>query len=229
MNIHSFVARNNRENSPEKPQKRTILGAERRVFEGKLELRASKKGSGPGQIVGYAAKYNKLSQDLGGFFEKLLPGCFDDVMQDDCRCLRNHDDDHLLGRTRAGTLELLLDEIGLMYTCDLPDTSAGRDTAESIRRGDMSGSSFQFNIAMDGQSWDFDGPSPMRSISRIGRLYDVSPVTNPAYLDTDVDMRSFQSALEGRKALEQAETVRKYVFFANARLWLRAAQPERSA
>src|SRR6185295_11760977 len=107
-----------------------------------------------GQMVGYAAKYDKLSQDLGGFLEKLAPGCFNDVMEDDTRCLRNHDDDNLLGRTASGTLELILDKIGLMYACELPDTQVGRDTAEMIRRGDMSGSSFQFSIAMDGQNWD---------------------------------------------------------------------------
>lgn len=217
MNIHSFIARQNAGN-----------GLERRAFEGGLELRASKSGKGPGQIVGYAAKYDKLSQDLGGFFEKLAPGCFNDVMDDDCRCLRNHDDDNLLGRTASGTLELIFDKVGLMYVCDLPSTQVGQDTAESVRRGDMSGSSFQFLIAMDGQEWDWDGPKPMRTITKIGRLYDVSAVTNPIYLDTSVDMRSFEAALENRKAIE-SEVVRKYVFFANARLWLGAADFQKGA
>src|SRR5882757_4399416 len=109
MNIHAFIAKNNREN-----------GLHTGYFEGQIELRAAKKGSGPGQMVGYAAKYDKLSQDLGGFFEKLAPGCFNDVMEDDTRCLRNHSDDNLLGRTASGTLELILDKIGLMYACELP-------------------------------------------------------------------------------------------------------------
>lgn len=220
MNVHSFIAQKNLEN-------RAFLGSERRIFEGDLELRAAKKGSGPGQMCGFAAKYDKLSQDLGGFFEKLAPGCFSDVMDDDTRCLRNHEDDNLLGRTASGTLELMLKKEGLYYCCELPDTQVGRDTAESIRRGDMSGSSFQFRVAMDGATWDFDGPSPLRTVTKLARLYDVAPVTNPAYIDTDVDMRSFQSALESRKAAE-TERVRKYVFFAKARLWLATAQPERA-
>lgn len=173
-------------------------------------------------MCGYAAKYDKLSQDLGGFFEKLAPGCFNDVMEDDCRCLRNHSDDNLLGRTVSGTLELSLDKTGLYYCCELPDTTAGRDTAESIRRGDMSGSSFQFMVAMDGSDWDFDGPKPLRTITKIGRLYDVAPVTNPAYLDTDVDMRSFQSAMEKRNAL-QTEIVRRSIAHAKARVQLAKA------
>jgi hypothetical protein len=213
MNVHSFIAQNNRKN-----------GLERRVFEGELELRASKSGKGPGQIVGYAAKFNKRSQDLGGFLEDLAEGCFDDVMDDDCRCLRNHIDDNLLGRTASGTLELTLDKVGLMYTCDLPNTQVGQDTAESIRRGDLSGSSFQFRIAQGGDVWNFDGPKPVRTVTRISRLYDVSAVTDPAYLDTSVDMRSFEAALESRKAFEEAEKVRRYLYIAKARLWLGAAQ-----
>jgi uncharacterized protein len=199
------------------------LRPEKRVFEGKIELRAALSGTGPGRLAGYAAKYNKLSQDLGGFFEKLAPGCFNSVMKDDVCCLRNHNDDNLLGRTFSGTVGLMLDDVGLMYECELPDTTVGRDVAELIRRGDMRGSSFAFNIAMDGQEWDFDGPSPLRTITKMGRLYDVSPVTNPAYLDTSVDMRSFQAALERRNAL-QAEIVRRSNFMSHAKARLLLAK-----
>jgi HK97 family phage prohead protease len=226
MNIHTFIARENRSNSrvltPENMEKMPISGVEKRVFVGEIELRASKKGSGPGEIVGYAAKYNKISQDLGGWVEKLAPGCFDDCMEDDVCCLRNHGDDNLLGRTTAGTCILSLDDVGLKYTCDLPDTQCGRDTAVLVARRDMRGSSFQFSIAMDGQEWDWDGPKPLRTVKRVGRLYDVSPVTNPAYLDTDVDMRSFRAALEAHKEL-QAEIVRRSLSLAKARLRLAAA------
>ena len=194
---------------------------EKRVFVGQVELRASKSGNGPGLMCGFAAKYNSLSQDLGGFVEKLAVGCFDGVMNDDTRCLRNHFDDNLLGRTTSGTLVLSLKPEGLWYECDLPDTSVGRDTAVLIGRRDMSGSSFQFTLAMDGQEWDWDGPKPLRTITRVGRLYDVSPVTNPAYEDTEVDMRSFQHALEARNAL-QAEITRRSLSHAKARLRLAA-------
>jgi HK97 family phage prohead protease len=196
---------------------------ERRVFAGKIELRAALSGTGPGRLAGYAAKYNALSQNLGGFFEKLAPGCFNSVMQDDVCCLRNHEDDNLLGRTLSGTVGLALDDIGLMYECELPDTTVGRDTAEMIRRGDMRGSSFAFNIAMDGQEWDWDGPSPLRTITKIGRLFDVSPVTNPAYLDTSVGMRSFKEALERRNAL-LAEVARRFVSMSHAKARLLLAK-----
>lgn len=212
------------------------MGVEKRVVEGRIELRASKKGSGPGTMVGYAAKFNKLSQNLGGFIEKLAPGCFDDVMGDDVRCLRNHMDDNLLGRTFSGTLELTLNSVGLKYEVDLPDTQTGRDTAEMVRRGDMSGSSFQFQLAPEpeGASWDFNQVIPVRTVTRVARLYDVAPVTNPAYEDTEVDMRSFQAAVEARNAIEaeklrleaeqlRLEKVRLSIYLAKARLRLAAA------
>jgi uncharacterized protein len=247
MNIHGLIAQSNLENRSKEhritvlasacglsreyvrdqiidefPPKTPIFGVEKRVFVGEIELRASKKGSGPGEIVGYAAKYNKMSQDLGGWMEKLMPGCFDGCMDDDVCCLRNHGDDNLLGRTTSGTCILSLDDVGLKYTCELPDTQCGRDTAALVGRRDMRGSSFQFSIASKGDSWDFDGEKPVRSVLRVGRLHDVSPVTNPAYLDTDVDMRSFRAALEAHKEL-QAEIVRRSLSLARARLRLAAA------
>lgn len=178
-------------------------------------------------MVGYAAKFNKMSANLGGFVEKLAPGAFDDVLTDDVRCLRNHMDDNLLGRTSSGTLELTLNSVGLKYEVDLPDTQTGRDTAEMVRRGDMTGSSFQFQIAPDGDSWDWSGVMPVRTVTRLSRLYDVAPVTNPAYEDTEVDMRAFQSALEARNACEaeklRLEKVRLSIYLAKARLRLAAA------
>lgn len=233
MNIHGYIARVNRGVVPVRREFRAHhssavaasasgIRPERRIIESTLELRASKSGDGPGEIVGYAAKYNSLSQDLGGFFEKLAPGCFASVMQDDTCCLRNHDDDNLLGRTTAGTLLLVADDVGLQYFCDLPDTSCGRDTAKLVGRRDMRGSSFQFNIAVDGADWDFDGDAPLRTIRKVSRLWDVAPVTNPAYLDTEVDMRSFHTALERRDAF-RAEQILQSLSLARARLRLAEA------
>jgi HK97 family phage prohead protease len=233
MNIHSYLVRKNRGEDRTVREFRAFparvsaavgdgIRPERRILDSKLELRASKSGKGPGLMVGYAAKFDKLSQDLGGFYEKLAIGCFDDVMGDDTCCLRNHEDDNLLGRTVSGTLTLSLDKVGLMYECELPDTTTGRDTAELVGRGDMRGSSFQFRIAVDGADWDFDGDSPLRTITRVSRLYDVAPVTNPAYLDTEVDMRDFQKALEARDALK-AEQVLRSLSLARARLRLAEA------
>jgi HK97 family phage prohead protease len=150
--------------------------------------------------------FNATSVDLGGFVEELMPGCFDGVLEDDCRCLRNHLDDVILGRTEAATLTLRVDDVGLGFDCDLPDTSAGWDTAELVRRRDITGCSFQFRIAPDGDEWDFNQAVARRRVTRVSRLYDVGPVTFPAYISTSVDMRSFRDArakaLAVRKAAE---------------------------
>lgn len=185
-----------RRSQPERepPRASTPPGAERRFVARPVELRAAADGKGPGTLTGYAATFDQASIDLGGFVETIAQGAFSSVLEDDCRCLRNHLDDVILGRTAAGTLRLEQDSVGLRFECDLPDTTAGRDTAESIRRGDITGCSFQFTIAADGASWDFAAAVAKRTITKVGRLYDVGPVTFPAYESTRVDMRSVEAA-----------------------------------
>ena len=178
-------------------------------------------------LAGYAANFNTVSVDLGGFVEQLAPGCFDGVLEDDCRCLRNHMDDVVLGRTEAGTLTLRVDNVGLGFECDLPNTGAGHDTAELVSRRDITGCSFQFRIAPDGDEWDFNGAVALRTITRVSRLYDVGPVTFPAYDSTSVDMRSFREArakvFAARRVAESAEVaaaVGRSLSLARARLRL---------
>ncbi len=169
---------------------------ERRFVGAQVELRESRTG-GPGRIEGYAATFESNSVDLGGFIERLAPGAFRAALAagDDCRCLRNHEDDNLLGRRSAGTLELSEDSHGLRFACELPNTQVGRDTAEMVRRKDMTGCSFQFTMGgPDDEAWDFSTPMPVRTIKRVGKLFDVGPVTFPAYESTRVDMRSFAAA-----------------------------------
>lgn len=172
---------------------------ERRAFVGKVELRAAPEGSkSPGTLVGYAAVYDKLSLDLGYFREKLAKGCFADALKRcDVRALKNHDDNLLLGRNTAGTLRMEEDELGLPFEVDLPDTSAGRDVAVEVGRGDMSGCSFSFTTDVD--EWDWSGQVPIRTIRQIRDLFDVGPVTYPAYDQTSVACRSFSRAQAERE------------------------------
>lgn len=161
---------------------------ERRYLPIPVEWRAS--GDGPGQLVGYAAKYNTLSQNLGWFVETIDPGAFDKSIGDSVRVLAryNHDDAHLLGTTDAGTLTLSLDDIGLLYAIDLPDTSSGRDVAVLAARGDVRFSSFAFYCKED--AWgETDQGYPLRTLKQV-QLVDVAPVNTPAYLDTSVAKRS---------------------------------------
>lgn len=167
----------------------------RETVEG-LELRAAPEGSkSPGTLVGYAAKYDKYSCDLGYFREKLKPGCFDAAMgRCDVRALYNHEPHLLLGRSSAGTLRLTSDAVGLKMECDLPDTPTGREVAELVRRGDIQGQSFAFTT--DIVEWDTSGETYLRTVIEVKELFDVGPVTYPAYEDTTVAMRSYKAEQE---------------------------------
>jgi hypothetical protein len=149
---------------------------------------------GRDRLTGYAAVYNRLSQDLGGFVERIKPGAFDAVLanQPDVIAAFNHDPSQLLGRTRSGTLQLISDERGLKYMIDLPTTRA--DIAELVKRGDLRGSSFAFSIQQGGDKYAIEDGVQVRTIYRFQNLFDVGPVTNPAYLDTTVAMRSLEAA-----------------------------------
>jgi HK97 family phage major capsid protein/HK97 family phage prohead protease len=178
------------------------MALERRFFKAS-QVRASQGGKG---IAGYAAVFNQLSEDLGGFRERIIPGAFSRCLgsDPDVRCLFNHDSNIILGRTKSGTLELREDRTGLFFDCRLPDTQAGRDIRESVSRGDIDQCSFGFVV--QGQTWhdekDTDGKTrTIRELTDVD-LFDVSPVTYAAYPQTSVSAReAVPSALlwpEGR-------------------------------
>ena len=154
---------------------------------GTVELRED-PGADPA-ICGYAAKFDTLSENLGGFREQIRPGAFDTVLTNDVRALFNHEPNLILGRTTAGTLTLSADSTGLSYRITPPDTQYARDLMKSMQRGDVSQSSFAFTV--DNDSWDEDDDGRLvRTINSVKRLYDISPVTYPAYPDTDAAVRA---------------------------------------
>lgn len=163
---------------------------EERVFSSslKIEQRAEGDNKVP-MIVGYAAVFDSLSENLGGFREQIAVGAFDGVLGDDVRCAFNHDPSMILGRTTSGTLRISVDGTGLRYECDPPDTQVARDLMVSLERKDVDQSSFRFMV--DEDSWDEDDDGRVvRTIKKFKRLIDVSPVTYPAYPDTSVAQRS---------------------------------------
>lgn len=141
------------------------------------------------KITGYAAKYN-IFTNLGWFMEKIKAGAFDEVLDNDVRCLKNHDANLILGRTANKTLQLKSNTVGLHFENEMPDTTTGKDTLQEVRRGDLSGCSFAFTVSEDDWKY-FDDKPAERTIIKIERLFDVGPVTYPAYEDTSVAARSF--------------------------------------
>jgi uncharacterized protein len=166
---------------------------ERRFFS--IELRADgdqANGQAP-TLRGYAAVFDQLSVVLYGMFrEKIARGAFASSLADDIRALWNHDTNLPLGRTKAGTLKLEEDSHGLRVEIDPPDTQAGRDAVESIKRGDVDQMSFAFDVLED--EWDQDDQQQLVRTLRKVKLYEVSPVTFPAYTGTSVSARADNSA-----------------------------------
>lgn len=161
---------------------------EMRTYPFKLEIRSEENQ--PPKITGYSAVYDQLSDDLGGFREKIEPGFFAKAIgRDDVRALFNHDDNLILARTVAETLMLSEDDNGLFVEIIPPDTSYANDLLVSIKRGDISQMSFQWQT--DEDNWDSsDKNNVIRTLIKIKRLWDVSPVTFPAYPQTSLDMRN---------------------------------------
>jgi uncharacterized protein len=176
---------------------------ERRFFSS--EIRAAEEGV----IEGIAAVVNNQS-DLGWYEERIDRGAFDDVLTDDVVALFNHDANLPLARTTAegdGKLDIFLTKEGhLGYRFKMPNTQMGKDLAENIRSGIVKQSSFAFTIAED--SWEFASSNEkldkdVRTIKKVKRLYDVSPVTYPAYADTSVGARSAEHALDASKEVKE--------------------------
>jgi hypothetical protein len=165
------------------------------------EVRALEDDEGP-VIQGYAAVFNKLSQPLEwGYRERILPGAFTQTIKNgDVRALFNHDPNYVLGRTTAGTLTLREDETGLWFDARPPDEPWVRSLVASIKRGDIDQSSFAFQPVQE--DWSKNDKQPVRNIREV-RLFDVSPVTFPAYIDTIVQART-QSLQDVLRALEPA-------------------------
>ncbi len=168
---------------------------EKPVIEGKelrnivaTELRTIDGGNGKRKIEGYAAVFNEMSEDIGGFQEKIADGAFASTIQnDDIRALWNHNADYPLGRNKAGTLTLEEDNKGLRFVIDPPDTQYSRDLIVSIDRGDVDQMSFGFRTIKD--HWEMNGAKVVRTLIEV-KLYDVSPVTYPAYPQTSAAVRS---------------------------------------
>jgi HK97 family phage prohead protease len=168
-----------------------VTDVERRYTSGRVEVRATDKTK---KIGGYAAKFMRRSQNLGGFVEQIDRSFFDNSAADGfpgVMARYNHNDNYLLGTTASGTLRLAVDDTGLDYTVDPPTQRA--DVVELVERGDVSQSSFAFMTLAD--EWGLtENDTPLRTLLD-GRLVDVAPVNSPAYLDTSSGLRSLADSV----------------------------------
>lgn len=194
-----------KENNKNNMERRTLNAEVRMMGDGEAE-----------KVVGYAAKYNSESSPMYDhrsgemFVEVIEPGFFDNVIDDpNTRALLNHDQNFVLARNKK-TMEIISDETGLRYEFKPPNTTTGNDLKENLRLGNIDQSSFAFSISdQASEEWRSvtdrkDGVTYVRTLKRGGasKLYDVSPVTFPAYPDASVALRS----LENFKTKNQQQT-----------------------
>ncbi len=163
-----------------------VEAIEERIYMSTVTLERRAEGAAP-MIRGYAAVFDQLSLPLGwGFREKIRAGAFAASLSDDVRGLWNHNPDYVLGRTTNNTLRLNEDEMGLRIEIDPPDTQLAQHFLTNIDRGDVNQMSFLFR-ALD-EEWDEIDGELVRTLTKV-KLYEVSPVTFPAYPQTSVSVR----------------------------------------
>ena len=184
---------------------RKITNKEVRTFNvSDIEVR---NDDGKNVVVGYGAVFNSESNDLGGFVEYIAPGAFDGRLEDDVRFLINHDG-LPLARTTNNTLRLSVDERGLKYEADMPDTTLANDLMTLLRNGTISQSSFAFTVEED--SWENVDGRNIRTINKVSRLYDISSVTFPAYSEAgSFALRSLETWQEEQEKNKLDESLEK--------------------
>lgn len=176
----------------DKKYNNTIM--EKRIFN--IENRFETKEDGQEVVIGYGSIWNSRSENLGGFYEYISPSAITEetIAKSDVRALINHDPNLVLARSTAGNLNLSVDDKGLRYEFSIPETSYGKDLAINMKNGNINQSSFAFTVGSDEWSTDEEG-NDIRTITSIERLYDVSPVTYPAYSQAESDLIVAQRGL----------------------------------
>ena len=174
----------------EQERKATMTNRETRDFDTLFEIRETGDGM---TFVGYAAKFDQPSENLGGFVEYVERGAFSRSLKsrNDVMLLWNHDAGQPLASTRSGTMKLTEDEIGLRVEAKLPQTTLGKDLAILLRDGIVGKMSFGFNVIKD--AWNADGTE--RRLKSV-RLFEVSAVVWPAYTSTEASVRGLDKVAQ---------------------------------
>jgi hypothetical protein len=169
------------------------------------KVQTRQNANGQRSIVGYASVFYRRGVEGTEYFladdivERIHPGAFNRALSQgqDVAALFNHDASNILGRNTSGTLKLTSDSRGLAYEIEPAETTVFRDVVEHLRRGDVRGSSFAFTAGGDGVEWSEEDGLFVRNVKSVRGLYDVGPVTFPAYSASEAGLRSL--------ALVQAE------------------------
>ena len=169
-------------------------------------------------IEGYAVVFNERSEvmldwsvehGVRRFVEVIEPSAIDEALlsRSDIKATAEHNRERLLARYNKGkgTLALSLDEHGMKYRFEAPNTNDGNFAVEMIQRGDIGGSSFAFRVKEADTTWKKEGETWVRTIHKISGLYDVTITTDPAYSQTEVTVRSLEEMEVPEEEVEQGE------------------------
>lgn len=171
-------------------------GRESRSLE--CEVRFQDVEGATGTVSGYAAVFDSWSPWYGwdaDFREQIAPGAFDGFGSNDVRGLFNHDPNKIFASTSSGTLRLRQDDHGLHFEGDLGDTELDRFIRDRVKRGLVKGASFSFTVAEEIIENDKETGKMSRTITRVGELFDVGPVSFPFYPDTSVAARAVEKRM----------------------------------
>lgn len=162
---------------------------------GNVEVRAynNEEEKSGRKLTGYAVRFNDVTTIGNQFKERVSPSAFEGVNMSNTLALWNHNYDEPVGRA-GKNLDLSVDDKGLRFDIDLPDTTRGNDIAELVRTGVVGGMSFGFTIRDD--EWNNEGEMPTRTINQIEDLFEITFTPIPAYPTTEVAMRSLEAAME---------------------------------
>ena len=155
-----------------------------------VEVRMTQDGQP--ELFGYALKWD-TEYRVGWFTEKIARGALSDANMSDVRILFNHDPNMVIARTASGTATIGMDDTGMYYRATIPNSPFGQNLMESLKRGDITQSSWAFSIREKGDKWEYrEGVGDIRTITAVDTVYDASPVTYPANPDTSVATRSYK-------------------------------------
>ncbi|MBR2549410.1 MAG: HK97 family phage prohead protease [Clostridiales bacterium] len=191
---------------------RTVMGKEIRIFD--FEVRAEQDEKHGTIITGTPIVYDALT-NIGSYDEIIARGALDNADLKDVRFLVNHNTDMIpLARSRNNnensTMQMTVDEGGMNIRVDLDtkNNAEAKSLYSAVKRGDISGMSFMFTV--DGDKWDdIESEHPTRTITKLGKVFEVSAVTFPAYEQTSIQARGLSDALDGAK--ESLERERRRV------------------
>ena len=149
-------------------------------------------------LSGYALTYG-TAYVYGNFIEIIERGALDEANMTDVLALLDHNSSKLLGRSSSGTLTLKSDNTGLFFRVEVPATGLGAEVATLVARGDLRQCSWGFSLAKDGEKWDYSPNGlPVRRITKVGRVFDITVTACPANDKTSVYVESIAAAIGTR-------------------------------